>query len=563
MVRASVLLIVLTIVFIATVAAATIVDRGFDSIDVETVRIPNGDHELSGLLYRPREASSGEKLPAVVLIHGISSSKESMSSIALELARNGFVALTIDAVGHGDSGGRLWATGDLSLGALSALRFLEAQPYVDASSLGFVGHSLGAGAARAAATAHGRVKAVVLIAGGLGGVASDPAYGVLNSTFPRNLMVAVGRQDVLFDTARLTSVELPQAFGVSQKVAPGVLYGDFSSGNARMLIAPATTHLLEPLDPVIVSETVKWMVNSLKQGDAHCLNTVYQYREVLMLASVLLFVCLIIPVSLSVLPREHSRILGNEGGFPRGRRTALAWSFLSMALLIPIFPLGFLLSFPPVLFGSAIAWWLLASGIAGLLVLLVTPRFSIKLSVRRILRESFTLRSVLAAFGMFLLLYSASFLMGLLRVRLWVFVPVFKPLNASRILLMPIFIPFFLLFFLSEGLYLHVIRGQRNGTGLLSPFLDMLETVTIAIIPYVSIMVAQYAPMFLFEFKLFSSTVGFMIEFLPLLTLQLAVAAFCSWWFHRVSSSIGAGAVFNTLMLAWVSASIFPFGAFR
>jgi fermentation-respiration switch protein FrsA (DUF1100 family) len=111
LVKASVLLIVLTIVFIATVAAAIIVDRGFGSIDVETVRISNGDHELSGLLYRPREASSSRRLPAVMLIHGISSSKESMSSIALELARNGFVALTIDAVGHGDSGGRLWATG--------------------------------------------------------------------------------------------------------------------------------------------------------------------------------------------------------------------------------------------------------------------------------------------------------------------------------------------------------------------------------------------------------------------------------------------------------------------
>jgi dienelactone hydrolase len=555
---------VLTFVFLTVITVAFIVNSDFSNLDVETIKIPDGDHEICGLLYRPRVAASDNPLPAVVLVHGISSAKESMSSIALELARNGFVALTIDAVGHGDSGGRLWATGDLSLGALSALMFLEAQPYVDASSLGLVGHSLGAGAVRAAATAHGRVKAVVLIAGGLGGVASDPAYGVLNSTFPRNLMVAVGRQDVLFDMARLTSVELPRVFGVSQKVAPGVLYGDFASGNARMLIAPATTHLLEPLDPVIVSETVKWMVNSLKQEEARCLNTVYQYREALMLASVLLFVCLIIPVSLLVLPRGDSRILGREDGFPRGRRMALAWSFSSMVLLIPMFPLGFLLSFPPVLFGSAIAWWLLASGIVGLLlILLVMPRFSIKLSMRRILRESFTLRSALAAVGMFLILYSASFTMGLLGVRLWVFVPVFKPLNASRILLIPIFIPFFLVFFFSEGLYLHVIRMQRRGTGLLSAFLDLFETVIIVIIPYLSIMVAQYAPMFLLEFKLFSSTVGFMIEFLPLLTLQLAAAAFCSWWFHRVSSSIGAGAVFNTLMFAWVSASLFPFGAFR
>lgn len=551
-------------VFLAVISAVLFLDNGFRSIDVETVRISDIGFDICGLLYRPCEASSNNPLPAVVLVHGISSSKESMSSIALELARNGFVALTIDAVGHGDSGGRLWATSDPSLGALAALRFLESQPYVDASSLGVVGHSLGAGAARATANAHRRVEATVLIGGGLGGVASDSAYGVLNSTFPKNLMVAIGRQDVLFDISKVTKGELPQVFGVSQEVVPSVLYGDFSSGNARMLITPATTHLLEPLDPLIVSETVRWMINALKQDKAETeyINLVYPYREALMLVSVIFFVSLTFPISLLAFQRDLKK--REEHGFLDSWKIALIWGVLSLVLLAPLFPLGFVLNFPPVLFGSAIAWWLLTVGVAGLLlIMLVLPRFSVKLSMRKVVKEPFTLRGFLIALGMFLLLYFTAWLMGLLGIRFWVFVSIFKTLSVSRIALLPMFIPFFLVFFYVEGIFLHILRKQGGRKRLLSELLDMCKTIMIKIAPYVMIMVIQYAPMFLLDFKPLSSIAGFMVEFLPLLTFQFIMSTACSWWLHRVSSSIGVGAVFNALMFAWISAGVFPFGVFR
>ena len=36
---------------------------------------------------------------------------------------------------------------------------------------------------------------------------NDPRYGTLNSTFPKNLLVAVGAQDVLFDLKKLKTKE--------------------------------------------------------------------------------------------------------------------------------------------------------------------------------------------------------------------------------------------------------------------------------------------------------------------------------------------------------------------
>ncbi|MEM2941114.1 MAG: alpha/beta fold hydrolase [Thermoproteota archaeon] len=565
-------LIVLAVIFLAGTVTAFTVNSDFGNLDVEIVRIPDGDHEVSGLLYLPRVAASTNSLPAVVLVHGISSAKESMSSIALELARRGFVALTIDAVGHGDSGGRLGA-GDFSLGALSALRFLESQPYVNASSLGLVGHSLGAGAVRAAAATHGHIKAVVLIAGGLGGVASDPlAYGVLNSTFPENLLVAIGRQDVLFDLSQVTGELLPPVFGVSQEVVPGRIYGDFASGTARKLIAPATTHLLEPLDPTIVSETVLWMVSALKPDGAGGIKQldgglIYPYREVVMLLSILTFVGLVFPISLLFLSRKSLKMLEArvEHGFLSDWIIMVVWGALSILLLIPMFLLGFAVSFPPVLFGSSIAWWMLTVAAAGfLLVVFALPRFfRIRLEMRMRVKESFSLWEVLIAISLFLLLQFITSLMSLLGLKLWIFIPIFRVLSAPRTILFFMFIPFFLFFFYVEGIYLHVLRRRVGGEGLFSEALDMGKTIMIKITPYILVMCIQYVPMFLLEVKLLSSFTGFLIEFLPLITVQFIISTACSWWLHRVSSSIGVGAVFNALLFAWISAGVFPFGVFR
>jgi dienelactone hydrolase len=47
-------------------------------------------------LYKPLDIVVGDLFPAVVLNHGISGAKEMMNGIDLELAKNGFVAVSID-----------------------------------------------------------------------------------------------------------------------------------------------------------------------------------------------------------------------------------------------------------------------------------------------------------------------------------------------------------------------------------------------------------------------------------------------------------------------------------
>jgi hypothetical protein len=49
------------------------------------------------------------------------------------------------------------------------------------------------------------------------------------------------------------------------------------------------------------------------------------------------------------------------------------------------------------------------------------------------------------------------------------------------------------------------------------------------------------------------------VEFLWLMTPIFAITTFCSIYLYRRTGSLTAGAVFNTLMLAWIAAVVFPF----
>ena len=78
-------------------ALASRIQTSGGDIQVHDVKIPaqNGQW-LVGDLFRPRSATSEEPAPLVVVVPGFQRSKEALSNIAIELARRGMVAISID-----------------------------------------------------------------------------------------------------------------------------------------------------------------------------------------------------------------------------------------------------------------------------------------------------------------------------------------------------------------------------------------------------------------------------------------------------------------------------------
>lgn len=137
----------------------------------EPVRFQNGEIALAGTLHRPRAAGPH---PGIVFVHG--SGPQTRDSylrwFADRFARAGFVALIYDKRGTGDSGGEPWprtagAFSDLAGDAAAAVRFLRAQPGVDAGRIGLWGLSQGAWIVPLAATrAPDSIAFLVVLSGG-------------------------------------------------------------------------------------------------------------------------------------------------------------------------------------------------------------------------------------------------------------------------------------------------------------------------------------------------------------------------------------------------------------
>jgi len=553
---------ILFIILVASMLTANQITTESGRVKTRIVRVNDGGMTLSGLLHIPPDAQPDNPRPAVIVTHGISSTKEMVDGISLELTRRGIVTLSIDLHGHGDSEGRINA-GDPSLGLEAAVEFIRSQDFVDPTLIGVAGHSLGAGAARAVATS-GDIHATAFIAGGVSGDYAQE--GSLTATNPKNLLVVVGKHDVLFRIESLT-MDLQPVFGLDGLVELGVTYGDFQSGNARRLAVTPTTHLFEPMDPGTVGEVVAWFVDAFDAPSGRDIlvgDQVFLWREAcLLVALVSLFgLTLLIPriVQRGPPPKPKKGMVGSGLVKISCRRVLLFWGLPGVLLFIPLMGAGALIPFPPQLFGSSMAWWLFSVAVVGLLALrFVLLRGSSGWSdLKGLVVSSFKRVDLVLSSGLIAFMYLAAVLSEtFLSLNFRFFVPVLNSLApVARVVAFPTYLPFFLAYFLVDGVYMYELR-ERSGGG----FSDLVKALGVKLVPYLTALALQYVPMYALNLRLLPGLLGFIMEFVWGVVPILAVTTVSSWWLHRVTGRIWAGALFSTLLTAWVSASLFPYGA--
>lgn len=98
----------------------------------------------SGILFVPKQASEEHPLPAVALTHGYLNNRELQLQNAIELARRGFVVLTIDRGGHGNNQPTSSSSAMMNTSGLyEAIQYLACMPEVDNTRIGVSGHSMG------------------------------------------------------------------------------------------------------------------------------------------------------------------------------------------------------------------------------------------------------------------------------------------------------------------------------------------------------------------------------------------------------------------------------------
>ena len=101
--KSFIFLIVLFVLASALMFTADRLQRANGKIEIIDGEIAANDGILTYKLYKPKEASSANKAPAVLLLHGYQNDHETCAAYAIELAKRGAVVLCLDEYGHGSS----------------------------------------------------------------------------------------------------------------------------------------------------------------------------------------------------------------------------------------------------------------------------------------------------------------------------------------------------------------------------------------------------------------------------------------------------------------------------
>lgn len=131
----------------------------------EQVTFPSDSLKLSGIVHVPDGLKSGERRPAIIMMHGFGANKNGGPEwVCNQFESWGYVALRFDYRGCGESQGergRVIPLEEVS-DARNAVTYMAMRPDVDPARIALCGSSLGAGVAVYAAGVDERVAAVIL-----------------------------------------------------------------------------------------------------------------------------------------------------------------------------------------------------------------------------------------------------------------------------------------------------------------------------------------------------------------------------------------------------------------
>jgi len=565
--RYLVLVIGILIMFSGTILAAS-VQSAFGSVAVTEVDFQAADGSMiHSTLQKPNYATSSDPLPGVVVIHGSLQNKEWVMGFGIELARRGFVVLTIDANGHGNS-----EAGSGS--GTAALDYITSLDYVDDTQIGLIGHSMGGGISWSAINESSvYVRALVLVGSGFWSTAS----------YTPNTLLATGDFDSLSSYPH--NITLLEPYFNETGIVEGVTYGDFASNTARKAIFPSTNHLFETIDPVIIGESVEWMKNSLKGGveDEHWIastNQIYSlwlFGGLLGLIGALLTIFPIIAILLST--PLFNDLRGIPTDEPTKSRSIISrgtiYGLIGAGSFFPMLLVGTLLQYMipfPQYNGLPVMSWMIGSGLIAFLVLIPVLYFHVrrKESVLVALRRLFGVgegrvvswfKTLIVTLIVFIWMYALTLLVDLgLVLDLRCFLPGLHDLTLAQAGLVPLYFVVFLVFFIVEGAWLTgVMLPESEGSWMRVQLNWTIKGVLVKTFPYLILILFEFVGGFLAGRALVPGIIGYSWLFFYAFTPWFAVCTVITMYGYRMTGNRWLGAMMNAMLCAWLLASILSF----
>lgn len=588
-----ILIISILITLISQFVAHTAMTNWFD-VKVSNVWITNKNGLMvRGKLFQPKGVSESNPAPGVVYLHGYQNNRETSDPYAIELARRGFVVITLDTLGRGNSDNQfseLEPGFDPTYGADSAFGYLQRLPFVDAERCGLAGHSLGGEWTYLAAMSNPEVKAISF---------SGFAYREDATTqIPSNMLMIFGKFDEYRE--RMTGTRnfeaewmgTPQTLAAFGFINPSfdTTYGSFADGTARRVHMTRTTHVGESFDKGAIAQAVLWFNQALNHDVPLSIpadQQIWRIKEVSSLVAMLAGIFSIIHLGILLLGIKpfsnlagvpYSTYICNKKTFRSSYLTNTILTLLFLPLVMVIFGIHVYLVnidrvFPMMMVNGVIFWFLIIN-IVGFVLFRhwvkkekeIRPEVNFKelgLSTTEdrlkpawsILWRAFLLAIVLFAFIYILEALPESLLLIDFRYKF----PYANDMTSYRWLMMLLYFPLFLVGFLQVNI---LLQGQLRSAPGKNWFHNIIRKSLIGIIvmlpPLLLIMAIQYIPLFTIGFVPFvgpgAALVGFVINIEHMVVL-LAMMIPLSSFFYEATGNIYTGSILNALLVTWMFTS--------
>ncbi len=139
-------LIIALLLCIISIVCAGLLQTDFGRVEMTDITLETPAGKLTAYLFKPDSASSEDPAPAVLCSHGYLNNREMQDCNYIELARRGYVVISLDDFSHGNSDvpvGYEDSPDVRSNGLITFIEYLASLDYVDETKIGVTGHSMG------------------------------------------------------------------------------------------------------------------------------------------------------------------------------------------------------------------------------------------------------------------------------------------------------------------------------------------------------------------------------------------------------------------------------------
>jgi len=511
------------------------------SVQVESIKIPtqNGQWVVADL-FKPRSATAETPAPFIVVVPGFQRSKEALSNIALELARRGFVAASIDPYAQGSSSASLSrrAATTEGYGMFALVDYAASSAnlnYIDKRKIGATGHSAGGNAAIRGANYFGVEAQRTGQPSKLDSVYVSGYVLTLTDEVLKDVRSNVGVSYAFYDEGayrnELQNGDMrvaPEAIrtinsgrsaeSAVSEVELGKYYGDKDNRTLRVVHNERVLHPFQPYIAEATANQIEYFERVFDfKSELSLYDQTWRWKELLGVIALIAALVSIVPMGQLWLKTESFQGLVHAVPkplpAPTGRGRTLFWSTFTIGALIACFsyiPLAELSQkmfvaastrqltwFFPQRMNNAVMLWAVLNGTVGFLMFWlsyryfgrhngVTPeRWGAKTSPKE-LGQTFLLALLLFA-GFFLTLFTVYYFLHVDYRFLFMGVRVFQP---ELLVLLGMYVPFFFVFFLSSSLRTNAamrFEGQPEWRSmLLGGIANSIGLFLIVIVQYVT-----------------------------------------------------------------------------